>query len=165
MELIKNFGLEPMLLGAQIINFLIILFILKRFLYRPVLEILKKRQNVIKDGLKQAEDAKIRLEKVIIEEKSILTHAQLQSRKIIEDAKLEAIETIKKINEGAKLQAEKMLIDAREQITRESMETEKRLALKISKLAVTFLEKALKDFFSSKEQEKVISSVLKKIKN
>ena len=57
MEIIKNFGVEPVLLVAQIINFLIILFILKKFLYKPVLDTLKKREDSIKEGLKQAEES------------------------------------------------------------------------------------------------------------
>jgi F-type H+-transporting ATPase subunit b len=164
MEIIKNFGLNPVLLGAQIVNFLIVLFILKKFLYKPVLDTLKKRQVAIKEGLKQAEDARVKLEKVVVEEKNILRQAQLQSKKIIEDAKQESLEIARKINEDAGKQTEKLLSDAKEQIARESIETEKKLAVSTSKLAVTFLEKALKEFFSAKEQEKITSDVLKKIK-
>jgi F-type H+-transporting ATPase subunit b len=164
MEIIKNFGLNPVLLGAQIVNFLIILFILKKFLYKPVLDTLKKRQAIIKDGLKQAEDARIKLEKVIVEEKNILRQAQLQSKKIIEDAKQDSIQIGIQMSEETKKQTEKLLSDAREQITKESIGTEKRLALSTSKLAITFLEKALKEFFTSKEQKEVISQALKKMK-
>ncbi len=163
MEIVKNFGLNPVLLGAQILNFLIIFFVLKKFLYKPVLDVLKKRQTTIKEGLKQAEDARIKLEKVVIEEKNILRQAQLQSKIIIEDAKQESIGITKQMNEDAKKQTEKLLNDAKEQIARESIETEKRLAVSTSKLAVTFLEKALKEFFSPKEQKEVIAQALKKI--
>ena len=164
MEIVKNFGLNPVLLGAQIVNFLIVFFILKKVLYKPVLEVLKKRQTTIKEGLKAAEDARIKLEKVVVEEKNILKTAQLQSKKIIEDAQKEAIEVSLRINEEAKKQTEKLLSDTREQIARESIETEKRIASNTSKLAVTILEKALKDFFSAKEQKDVIANALKKIK-
>src|ERR1035437_5012096 len=164
MEIVKNFGLNPVLLGAQIVNFLIVFFILKKVLYKPVLEVLKKRQTTIKEGLKAAEDARIKLEKVVVEEKNILKTAQLQSKKIIEDAQKEAIEVSLRINEEAKKQPEKLLSDTREQIARESIETEKRIASNTSKLAVTILEKALKDFFSAKEQKDVIANALKKIK-
>jgi F-type H+-transporting ATPase subunit b len=164
MEIIKNFGLNPILLGAQIVNFLVIFFILKKFLYKPVLDVLKKRQITIKKGLEQAEEARIKLEKVVLEEKNILRQTQLQSRKIIEDAKTESAEIAKRINEEAKKQTEKLLSDAKEQISRDSLETEKRLALNTSKLAVSFLEKALKEFFSSKEQNEVLTNALKKIK-
>lgn len=164
MEIIGNFGLNPILLGAQIVNFLIVFFVLKKFLYKPILEVLNKRQVTIKDGLIAAEEARVKLEKVVVEEKNILRQAQLQSKKIIEDAKEESADITKKLNEEAKKQTEKLLNDAREQITKESVETEKRLALSTSKLAIAFLEKALQEFFSSKEQKEIISQALKKIK-
>ena len=55
MEILENFGVNPVLLAAQIVNFIIVLFILKKFLYKPILDLLKKRQFTIKEGLKQAE--------------------------------------------------------------------------------------------------------------
>lgn len=164
MEIIKNFGLNPVLLGAQVFNFLIILFLLKKFLYKPVFDLLKKRQNTIAEGLKQAEDARIKLEKVVIEEKHILNQAQLQSRKIIEDAKLESVEIAKRVNEETKKQTEKLLSETKRQIARESVEAEKRLAVKTSKIAALMLEKALKKFFSPEDQKKIIYHALKKIK-
>ncbi len=164
MEIIKNFGVSPVLLVAQIVNFIIIFFVLKKFLYKPVLELLKKRQTTIKEVLKQAEDARVKLEKVVIEEKNILRQAQFQSKKIIESARQESMEIAKQMNIEAKKQTEKMLNDAKEQIARESIETEKRLATNTSKLAITFLERALKEFFSSKEQDEVVVNVLKRIK-
>jgi len=165
MEIIKNFGLNPVLLGAQIINFLIILFILKKFLYKPVLDTLKKRQTTIRDGLKQAEEARIKLEKVIEEERNILRSAQLQSKKIIEDAEKESVEIAKKLNEETKKRTEELLEQAKEQILRETSVAEKKLAVSTSKLAVEFLEKALANFFSSKEQKQILNNALKKIEN
>lgn len=165
MEIIKNFGLNPVLLGAQIINFLIILFILKKFLYKPVLDTLKKRQTTIRDGLKQAEEARIKLEKVIEEERNILRSAQLQSKKIIEDAEKESVEIAKKLNEETKKRTEELLEQAKEQILRETSVAEKKLAVSTSKLAVEFLGKALANFFSSKEQKQILNNALKKIEN
>ena len=151
-------------MAAQIINFLIIFFILKKFLYKPVLDLLKKRRITIQEGIEHAEEARVKLEKVVIEEKNILKNAQMQAKKIIEDAREESIEVIKQLNDNAKKQTEKMLKDAKDQIIRESIETEKRLAVKTSKLAVSFLEKTLNEFFSLKEQKEVMSSALKRLK-
>lgn len=164
MDIISNFGLNPILLGAQIFNFLVVFFLLKKLLYKPILGVLKKRQNAIKEGLEQAEEARVKLEKVVIEEKNILRSAQLQSKKIIEDAKTESVELSRQMNEDAKKQTEKLLNDTKEQIAKESMEAEKRLAHNTGKLAVSILEKALKDFFPPKEQKEVVSQILKKIK-
>lgn len=164
MEIIKNFGVNPMLLSAQIVNFLIIFFVLKKFLYKPVLELLKKRQTMIKEGIAQAEESRIKLEKVVIEEKNILRNAQLQAKKLIEDARQESVELTLRMNDNAKKQTEKILNDAKDQIAREVLETEKRLAVNTSKLAVSFLQKALSEFFSAKDQKEVLSNALNKIK-
>lgn len=164
MDILEKFGVDPILLVAQIVNFLIILFILKKFLYKPILELLNKRKITIKEGLKQAEEARLKLEKIIIEEKQILKNAQLQARKIIEDARQESVDTAREIHEGSKKQTEKMLNDARAQMAREFQQTEKRLAVNVSKIAVSFLQKSLEKFFSGKEQEKVMVEALKQIK-
>ena len=79
MEIVKEFGLNPYLLAAQIVNFLIILYILKKLLYKSVLDMLKKRSDSIKEGIKQAEEGRLTLEKALEEEKKILSDA-LQSR-------------------------------------------------------------------------------------
>jgi|SRR3989344_6590051 len=163
MEIIENFGVNPVLLAAQIVNFLVILFLLKKFLYKPILDLLKKRETAIKEGLKQAEEARVKLEKVVAQEKEILKNAQLASKKIIEDARNEAREIAKQMGENTRKQTEKMVNDAKEQIARESIDTEKRLAVSVSKLAINFLEKTLKDFFSEKEQKEVLSKALKKL--
>lgn len=164
MEIIKNFGVNPILLAAQIINFLIIFFLLKRFLYKPVLELLRKRQLMIKQGISQAEKSRIRLEKVVIEEKNILSQAQLQAKILIEDAREESVKLTLQMNESAKKQTEKILKDARDQIAKESLETEKRLAINTSRLAISFLKKTLEEFFSEKDQKEIVSNALKKIK-
>ena len=163
MEIIKNFGVNPILLAAQIVNFLIVFFILKKFLYKPILDLLKKRRITIQEGIQQAEKAREKLEKVIIEEKNILQSAQMTAKKIIEDAKQESIVITKQMNDNAKKQTERILNLAKDQIARESLQTEKRLAVNTSRLAVTFLKKALEEFFSQKEQKEVISNALKKI--
>lgn len=163
MEIIKNFGVNPILLSAQIVNFLIVMFVLKKFLYKPVLELLKKRQTMIKEGIGQAEESRVRLEKVVAEEKNTLRLAQLQAKKVIEDARQESVELTKQMSDNAKKQTEKILKDAREQISRDYKETEKRLAVQTSRLAISFLEKALSEFFSAEEQKEVLSSALRKI--
>lgn len=164
MELIKNFGIDPILLVAQIVNFLIVLYLLRKFLYKPVLDLLKKRQDSIREGVEKSEEARIRLEKVLQEEKKILTKAQAQAKKIVEDAKLQSLELSGLLEENAKKQSEKILKDANDQIRREAMETEKRLTLNVSSLAIKFLQKALLGTISEKEQKEITQRALKNIK-
>ena len=104
MDILKNFGVDPVLVGAQIVNFLIIFYLLKKFLYKPVLGMLKKRADKIEEGLKQAEESRLALEKTLEEEKKILSKAQDEAKKIIEESRTQAIEVSQKIEEDTKKQ-------------------------------------------------------------
>ena len=163
MEIIKNFGVEPTLLAAQIVNFLIILFILKKFLYKPIIDTLKKRENTIKEGLKQAEDSRAALDKALEEEKKILRKAQDQARKIIEDAKTQSNLLAVDIEENSKKQSEKILLEAKKQIAEETKEAEKRLTAKVNTMSIEILQKSLKEMFSEKDEKKLIDRAIKQI--
>ncbi|MDO8621293.1 MAG: F0F1 ATP synthase subunit B [Candidatus Levybacteria bacterium] len=164
MEIIKNFGLDPVFLAAQVINFLIILYVLKRFLYKPILELLKKREDAIKEGVRKNEEVRILLEKASSEEKAVLKRAEAYAKKIIDDAKSHATETAKEIEEISKKQTEKIFADASLQIKKEAIETEKRLTLTVSKVAIEFLKKSLEQLFSEKEQKEILKKALKEMK-
>lgn len=164
MEILKNFGFDPVMLVAQIVNFLIIFYLLKRFLYKPVFEMLKKREDVIAKGLEQAEQSRITLEKSLEQEKKILTKASEESKKIMEEAKLQAIEISKEIEDNTKKLTEKMLLEARLQMEQDAKETEKLLSEKITILAASMLTKSLEGMFGQKEQKQIVDKALKKIK-
>ena len=163
MEILKNFGFDPILLAAQIVNFLIILFLLKKFLYKPVLSMLKKRKETIEKGILQADEAKLTLEKALEEEKRILRKAQEQSKKIIDDATNQAVMLSREIEENSKKQAEKILLDAKTQIEQETKDAQKKLAQNISRLSIEFLSKSLKEIFGEKEEKLIIEKALKQI--
>lgn len=164
MEILKNFGFDPVMLVAQIINFLIIFYLLKRFLYKPVLEMLKKREDAIAQGLKQAEEARITLEKTLEQEKKILTRASDDGKKIIEEARMQSKQVALEIEENTKKQTEKMIQEAKQQIEQDAKEVEKRLSEKVSMLALDMLTKSLEGMVGAKEQKQILTKTLKQIK-
>jgi F-type H+-transporting ATPase subunit b len=164
MDFLKDLGFDPIMLGAQILNFLIIFYLLKRFLYKPVFDMIKKREEKINDGLKQAEDARITLENALEQESKILTKAQDQAKNILSDAKTQAAATASEIEERAKVSAERMIADAKQQMNDEATEIEKRISERTAIVAMDMLTKSLKGLFSEREQKEVISKALKSIK-
>ena len=160
MELIKQFGIDPVMLSAQIVNFLVILYLLKKFLYKPVLSLLKKRQEAINEGLKKSEEAEIRLTRVLEQEKAILQKAQAQAKKIIEQGKEESFSMSRQMEADMKVRSEKILKNALEQIQKETREAEKELTLKISEVAIRILEKSLPSLFSEKDQKAIMQKAI-----
>lgn len=164
MEIVKNFGFEPILFFAQIINFIILLWILKKFLYRPILQTLKNRQREIQEGLEKTQQAQLLLEKTQKEETKILKNAQIQAQKLLDDAKMQAQDMFQKVEEKARLHSEKVLKDAKEQIEQETKDAESRLTKSISVLAITYLNKAISEIMTPESQEEIMSKALRVLK-
>lgn len=164
MELLQNFGVEPIFLVAQIVNFLIIFYLLKRYAYKPVLTLLKKRQDTITQGLADAEKARILLEEAEEKEKKMLQKAQSEARRMQDDAKKHAEDLLKKMEDTTREKADRMLKDAKEQIEIETKEAEKRIEQKTAEIAVAMLEKSLSGIFDPKEHKDAISHAVKQIK-
>jgi F-type H+-transporting ATPase subunit b len=164
MEILHEFGIDWPLLVAQIINFLIIFYILKRFAYKPILAALKNRQTTIQKGLNDAEEAAKLLDKATEKEKEVLRKAHADAKKLLDDAKEQRVEMLRQTEEATKKEAERILKEAREQIAYESREAEKRLSAHVSELALHFLQRSLEEVFDQNEQEVVMRAALKKFK-
>ena len=165
MDILKNFGVDPVLMVAQIINFLIIFYLLKKFLYKPVMDMLKKREDKIQEGIKQAEESRQTLEKTLAEEKMILTKANTRAQEMLEEAKQKSLETSKEIEENARRQAESIIAQAKETIDQETKEVEQKLTKEISLVARDLLAKATENMFSEKEQSQIVKKTIGKIKH
>jgi F-type H+-transporting ATPase subunit b len=164
MEVLKNFGVNGPLLGAQILNFLIVFYILKRLLYKPVLNMLKKRENEVKEGLKLAEEGKKTFEESSIKEREILKKASEEADKIVANAKTQALEASKQIDSEARVRAEKTLKQAHEKIELDTKEAEEKLTRNIGKIALSILEKTLPQILSKKDQEEILKKAASQIK-
>lgn len=86
MEILHKLGIDWKLLIAQGVNFLILLYILKRFVYKPMLAFLDERAGKIESGLQNAETATKRLEEAKKEQGKLLAEAQKEARGIVEEA-------------------------------------------------------------------------------
>jgi F-type H+-transporting ATPase subunit b len=156
MDFLKDFGFDPVLLVAQIINFLVVLFLLKKLMYKPLLETIKKRDSEIKSGIANKEEADRLLAEAQEKETKILQKAQERADKIVNDAKLEAESSKAEIEEAGRRESERMIAQARETIAQETREAEERLSKKIGTIAVALLEKSLEGVFGKSEQQAIL---------
>ncbi len=164
MEVLENFGFEPILFIAQIVNFLIIFIVMKKFLYKPLLKVMEERKKKIEEGLKDAEESNRLLKETIDKEQEILKNAHIEAKKLLEEAKTKHDALLLKTEADTKAKVEKMISDARIQINTESIQASKNLSQKVSKLAAKMLEESLVGFFKPEDQDVVIRNALKKLK-
>ena len=85
-ELLTNFGIDLRLLLAQAVNFFILLFVLWKFAYRPILRILKTRKREIEKGLEFTKKAKEELQKTEEVREETLKKARVEALGIVASA-------------------------------------------------------------------------------
>lgn len=156
MQIFQDFGVNPILLLAQIVNFLIVLFLLKKFLYKPVLKIISDREKEVQKGITDAQAAQAKLDEATKKETEILQKASERADKLIEEAKAQAQGMKTQAEEDAKTSAERIVTEGRERIVQESTEAEDRLTKNIGRIAISILEKSLVGIFGEKEQKTIL---------
>lgn len=163
MDIFKQFGIEPILLLAQIVNFLIILFVLKKLFYKPLVKMLEERKAKIAESLKNAEAIEERL--LQTEEKStqIIKEAQEQSQQLIEDARQQSEKIVELANAEAKRTTEENIARALEQINAEKAQMKKELEAETLELVVAVSQKVLGRSLKSKEREDLTKSAVGEI--
>lgn len=113
MELFTKLGIDWRLLFAQLINFLILFFVLKKFAYKPILNFLDERKNKIEAGLKNAEIAEEKLKNAQDTEKQTILSAKKEAQQILESVVVDSEKTKQNIIDEANLQAKKILEEAK----------------------------------------------------
>lgn len=148
----------------QIINFGILVFLLNRFMYKPIVQIIKQRNKKIEDSIKAAE-ATLK-EKAKIEEikKKAIEVAEKEAVKIVEAAKIEANKSGKTIIDQAKDQAASEVDKKIASMTEKLDVQEKAITSRITDLVVKATSKVLKGSLTDKEQKLIIDQEIKKLK-
>lgn len=163
MKILENFGFEPVFFIAQIINFLILFFVFKKFLYKPILKLLKDRAQEIAKGLSDAEQAQKTLEEAQAQKDKIIAEAALEAEKIIKETQVNAQGLRDEILNKAKEEADKIILFARDSARAELAQI-KDQAREISiELTKKILDRVLSEFFTNEEKGKIFSRNIKRL--
>jgi F-type H+-transporting ATPase subunit b len=110
----SELGIHWKILAAQTINFSIVFFVLWRFAYRPVFNMLEARRQKIAEGLANAEKIKAELARTEAERKRILTQAGDVANQMIEEGRNAAARVREAETQKAIAAAEQIMVKARE---------------------------------------------------
>jgi F-type H+-transporting ATPase subunit b len=118
-QIATTFGVDWPHLGAQIISFSIVCFLLHRFAYKPVLHMLDQRRQQIADGVADREKIKVEMEQAESERHRILLQADAKATQVIEEAHSAAARLLEKEMQKAIAVAEQVIAKSREAASRE----------------------------------------------
>tara|TARA_B100001750_G_scaffold186580_1_gene155852 strand:+ start:4155 stop:4658 length:504 start_codon:yes stop_codon:yes gene_type:complete len=156
--------LDPGLFVWTIITFLILLGLLSKFAWKPLLHALEKRENEIARSLKDAEKARKELDRLTSEGDEIIAKARSEAQAIVGEGKKAADQLKESTLSKAKETAAANLDDAKEQI---KMEKEKAIAEikgEVVGLSLSIAEKLVKKNLNEEDNKSLINESLKNIK-
>ncbi len=116
MEILESFGVDIRLLITSAINFIVLLFLLNKIAYQPLLKVLDQRKKTIDESLKNAE---------LIEQK--LRETEEKEREILRKARFDAQNLLTKAEEQAKIRQQELIEQAEQHAHRLMEQSEKRL--------------------------------------
>lgn len=140
----------------QIVGFSILLFILAKFAWKPILAALEEREKSIEDALKSAEIARNEMANLKAENEKIIHEAKLERDEML----LKATDTAKKIVEEAKdaaqVEGAKMLEAAKKAIETEKHAAMEEVKVQVAALSLSIAEKVLRKSLEDESKQKAL---------
>ena len=149
------------LLFWTVLIFLILVFLLAKFAWKPILNMVEERTKNIEDALNSAENAKKEMAGLKAENEQIMKEARAERDKIVREAREMKDKSIEESKETAKAEADKILAQARKLIDDEKRAAMNELKDQVAELSVAIAEKILtKELSDKKKQAELIDDIL-----
>jgi len=152
---------NPGLIVWTIVTFILLLAILRKFAWKPMLEALTRREEGIRSSIERAENAKQEAEHILEENRKQLARADEESRHILNESRSLAEKLKNEIVEKANQQARVMVEQARQEIGRDKDIAITQLRGEVADLAVKAAEKILGETLDGSKHKKIIDDILK----
>jgi F-type H+-transporting ATPase subunit b len=146
------------------VTFLTIFFILKKFAWKPILNMIKEREDSIESALQAAEKAKLEMKELQAGNERILAEAMAERDNLLREARETKDAIVNEAKTKAKAEADKLINQALESIKNEKMAAITELKNQVAALSIEVAEKILKEQLSTEEKQKVlVGNLLKEV--
>jgi len=146
------------------ITFLCLLFILKKFAWKPILDSVNEREDGIKNALASAEDAKKEMQNLNASNEQLLKDARAERDALMKDAREIKDKMISDAKEEAKEVTSKLIENAQASIEQEKQAALAELKKQVAELSIGIAETVIKKELTSKEDQlKLVEGILKEV--
>ena len=154
---------DPGLFIWTILTFLVLLGLLAKFAWRPLLEALDSRQNAIRKSLDDAQQARQELERLNKESALILRTARAEADQIIVNGRSDAERLREEMRQKAKAEADGIVKNAERQIQLETVRALQQIRSEVADLSVMIASKLIQRNLSKEDNERLIEEALKQV--
>ena len=145
---------------VQVINFVILLLILQRLLYKPFLAKMEERTKTIQTALDEAKEARAAAAKQQEENEARLRAAYAEAALVREKALKEAAEESRKHIEAAQAQSRKMVEDTKAQLDTEVRRAREELRREVGDIAIAVAEKLVRKSLHDEDQRRIVAEAI-----
>jgi F-type H+-transporting ATPase subunit b len=151
----ETFGFDTKIFLSQVISFIIVALVLRRFAYKPILAVLEERRQRIAEGLLNAEKIKQQLAEAEQRHAEILATANAKAQKMIDEARESAGLVAERKQQEAVAAAEQIMAKAREASAIEHERTMTELKRELGRLVVDTTAKVTGKVLTSEDQRRL----------
>lgn len=144
----------------QTVLFLALLFLLRKFAWKPILNAVNEREQKINDSLELAEKTKQEMAALQASNENLLKEARAERDAMIKDAKETAAKMVAEAKDKAKEEGDKMLAVARESINAEKAAAISELKTQVAAFSIEIAEKVVRGELSSADKQKALADKL-----
>jgi len=155
--------LNPGLIIWTIITFLIVLAILRGTAWKPLMQVLKDREEKIESSLEEAEKARLEAIRLLEENKRVLMEAETQSARIMREGRVMGEKLKAEILEKAQASSRQMVEQAKDEIRREKDAALVQLRSEVSDLAIAAAGKLLDANLDTAQQRRLVDQAIKEL--
>lgn len=149
----------------MVVIFAILLFILGKFAWKPIMNSLHDRENSIEEALKSADKAREEMKKLQADNEKLIQQAREERDNMLKEARNRKEEMIQEARTGAEKEGQKMIEAARQDIRNEKDSAIKDLKEQVAGFSIEIAEKILKEKLSDdKYQKKLVEKYMDDIK-
>ncbi len=146
------------------LTFLILLFLLKKFAWKPILQSIKEREQKISNSLAMAKQTQEEMKRLKADNEALLKEAKNERDSILRDANKMKESIINEARNKAQSEADKIIESARESIRNEKMAAINELKNQVADLSIEIAEKILmRELEDKKSKQKLVEENLKSI--
>lgn len=163
-DIFSALGIDWKMLVFQIIAFVVLVWLLGKFVYPVLMKTVDKRQEEIEASTKAAEEAKQHASKAEADVEKLLKEARREATDIVSTAKKEAAAAVEKAESKSKTRAERIIAEAHEQLEKDVVAARKALHNETLELVTLATEKVVGKTVNAKVDEGVVSAAVKEAK-
>jgi F-type H+-transporting ATPase subunit b len=146
------------------IAFIAVLFLLKKFAWKPILQAIKDREDHIEESLQMATKVKSEMKELQSSNEKLLLEARTERDNMLKDARATKDEIIDEAKSKASDEANKMIANAKEAIENEKMAALTHLKNEVGKLSLEIAEKIIRERLSDDaNQNELVAKLLKEV--